>query len=76
MPFRQHLIVHCSVSGTVVTQFASSINFIKSDEVDGLDVDVSTSMASFRELIFFACEDVGVGGDGFCEEAFRVLGFL
>src|SRR3981189_3292007 len=72
-PFGHPLIVHCSVSGTVVTRFASSINFIKSDEVDGLDVDGSTSIASFRALIFFACEDDG-GGDGFCEEAFRVFG--
>jgi hypothetical protein len=39
-------------------RFASSINFIRSDEVDGLDVDGSTSMASLREAIF-ACEDVG-----------------
>jgi hypothetical protein len=36
----------------------SSINFIRSDEVDGLDVDGSTSIASLHELIF-ACEDVG-----------------
>jgi hypothetical protein len=40
-------------------RFASSINFIRSDEVDGLDVDGSTSIASLRELIF-ACKDVGV----------------
>jgi hypothetical protein len=60
MPFSHPLIVHCSTSGTVVARFASSINFIKSiDEVDGMDVDVSTSMASFWELIF-ANEDVGV----------------
>jgi hypothetical protein len=73
-PFGQPLIVHCSASGTVVTRFASSISLIRSDEVDGLDVDGSTSIASLREVIF-ACEDVG-GGDGFCAEAFRVLGFL
>jgi hypothetical protein len=59
-PFGQPLIVHCSDYGTVVTRFASSINFIRSDEVDGLDVDGSTSMASLRELIFFTCEDDGV----------------
>jgi hypothetical protein len=42
------------------------IIFIKSiDELDGVDVDALTSMASSWELIF-ACEDVdGVGG-GFC----------
>jgi hypothetical protein len=33
------------------------------------------SIASLQELIF-ACEDVRVGGDGFYEEAFRVLGLL
>jgi hypothetical protein len=64
MPFGQPLIVHCSASGTVVTGFVLSINFIRSDEVDGLDVDPSTSIASLRKLIF-ACENVG-GGDGFC----------
>jgi hypothetical protein len=56
MPFGHPLIVHCSVSGTVVMRFASSINFIRSDEVDGLDVDGSTSMASLLELIF-TCKD-------------------
>jgi hypothetical protein len=71
-PFGHPLIVHCSVSGTVVTRFASSISFIRSDEADGLDVAGSTSIASLRDDIF-ACEDVG-GGDGFCEEAFKVLG--
>src|SRR3979490_274974 len=55
-PFSHPLIVHCSISGTAVTWFASSINFIKSDEVDGLDVDGSTSIASLAGLIF-ACED-------------------
>ena len=75
MPFGQPLTVHCSVFGTAAMRFASLISFIKSDEVDGVDVDWSTSMASLRGFIF-ACEDVGVGGDGFCEEAFRVLGFL
>jgi hypothetical protein len=74
MPFGQPLTVHCSVSRTAVTRFASSINFIRSDEVDGLDINGSTSIASLQELIF-AREDVG-GGEGFCEEAFRVLGFL
>jgi hypothetical protein len=39
-------------------QFASSINFIRSDEVDGLDVDGSMSIDSFWGLIF-VCEDVG-----------------
>jgi hypothetical protein len=58
-PFGHPLIVHCSVSGTAVVQFASSIIFIKSiDEFDGLDVIRSTSIASFQELIF-VCEDVG-----------------
>jgi hypothetical protein len=65
MPFGHPHTVHCSVSGTAVTRFVSSINFIKSiDEVDGMDVDASTPIASLWELIF-ACEDVG-GGDGFC----------
>jgi hypothetical protein len=76
MPFCQPLIVHCSVSGTAVAWFASSINLIRSiDEVDGMDVDVSTSMASFWEPIF-ACEDVVGGGGGFCSEAVRVLGMF
>jgi hypothetical protein len=75
-PFGQPLIVHCSVSGTVVARFVSSIIFIKSiDERDGLDVDGSTSMASFWELIFTG-EDVDGGDGGFCKEAFRVFGFL
>jgi hypothetical protein len=56
-PFGQPLIVHCSASGTVVTRFASSINFIRSDDVDGLDVDGLTSMAALQDAIF-ACEDV------------------
>jgi hypothetical protein len=57
--FGHPLIVHCSVSGTVVARLASLIIFIKSiDEFDGVDVIGSTSIASFRELIF-ACEDVG-----------------
>jgi hypothetical protein len=65
MPFSQPLIVHCSVSRTVVARFASSINLIRSiDEVDVMGIDVSRSMASFQELIF-ACKDVG-GGGGFC----------
>jgi hypothetical protein len=65
MPFGHPLTVHCSESGTVVAWFASSINFIKSvDEVEGMDIDVSTSIASFWELIF-ADEDV-FDGDGFC----------
>jgi hypothetical protein len=58
-PFSHPLIVHCSVSGTEVARFALSIIFIKSiDEFDGVDVDLSMSIASFQELIF-ACEDVG-----------------
>jgi hypothetical protein len=65
MPFGHTLTVHCLESGTAVVWFASSINFIKSiDEVDGMDIDVSMSIASFRELIF-AREDVG-DDDGFC----------
>jgi hypothetical protein len=78
MPFGHPLTVHCSESGTVVAQFGSSINFIKSiDEVEGMDigmdVDASTSIASFRELIFMS-EDAG--DDGFCNEAFKVLGIF
>jgi hypothetical protein len=43
-----------------VAWLASSINFIRSiDEVDGMDVNVSTSIASLQELIF-AGEDGGV----------------
>jgi hypothetical protein len=64
MPFSHPLIVHCAISGTAGAWFTSSINFIRSiDEVDGMDVNVSMSMASFWELIF-ASEDVG--GGGFC----------
>jgi hypothetical protein len=62
------LTVHCSESGTVMARFASSINLITSiDEVEGVDVDGSMSMASFRELIFTSEDGAG---DGFCKEAF------
>jgi hypothetical protein len=44
----------------------SLINFII-DEVKGVDVDGSMSIASLRELIFTSKDG---GGDGFCKEAF------
>jgi hypothetical protein len=49
----------------VVAWFASSINFITF--IEGVDIDRSTSIASFQELIFTS-EDGG--DDGFCKEAF------
>jgi hypothetical protein len=41
------------------------------DEVEGVDVGGSTSIASFWELIFV--NEDGDGGGGFCKEAFRFL---
>jgi hypothetical protein len=68
-------MVYCSATGPVAVRFASFINFIKLiDEVEGVDIDALTTIASFWELIF-ACEN-GVGDDGFCKQAFKVLGIV
>jgi hypothetical protein len=68
IPFGHPLTVHCSGSGTVVALLVLSMNFIMFiNEVEGVDVDVSMSIASFLELIFTS---KGGGGDGFCKKAF------